>query len=55
LVVHFWYEGSGWFVSCNLIGSITSDVIGTHILARHFFNVEDESAGIFYTEDGGVD
>ena len=27
----------------------------THILARHFFNVEDESAGIFYTEDGGVD
>jgi len=28
LVVQFWYEGSGWFVSCNLIGSITSDVIG---------------------------
>jgi hypothetical protein len=27
-----------------------------HILARQFFNVEDHSAGIFYTEeDGGVD
>jgi biotin transporter BioY len=23
-----WYEESGWFVSCNLIGSISSDVIG---------------------------
>ena len=27
-----------------------------HILARHFHNMEDDSAGIFYTEeDGGVD
>jgi hypothetical protein len=27
-----------------------------HILARHFFNVKDNSAGIFFTEeDGGVD
>ena len=25
----------------------------SHILARHFFNVDDESAGIFYTEEGG--
>jgi len=25
----------------------------THILARHFFNVEDDSAGIFFTEEGG--
>jgi hypothetical protein len=24
----FWHEGSGWFVSYNLIGSISSDVIG---------------------------
>jgi hypothetical protein len=28
----------------------------THILARHFYNTKDDSAGIFYTEeDGGVD
>jgi hypothetical protein len=28
----------------------------THILARHFFNIEDDSAGIFYTEESsGVD
>jgi hypothetical protein len=27
-----------------------------HILARHFFNGKDNSAGIFFTEeDGGVD
>ena len=27
-----------------------------HILARHFHNMEDDSAGIFYTEEGdGVD
>ena len=27
-----------------------------HILARHFFNVQDNSAGIFFTEeDGGLD
>jgi len=27
-----------------------------HILARHFHNMEDDSAGILYTEeDGGVD
>jgi hypothetical protein len=27
-----------------------------HILPRHFFNVKDNSAGIFFTEeDGGVD
>jgi hypothetical protein len=25
----------------------------THILARHFYNMEDDSAGIFYTEEGG--
>ena len=25
----------------------------THILARHFFNREDDSAGIFFTEEGG--
>ncbi len=25
----------------------------SHILARHFYNVDDESAGIFYTEEGG--
>ena len=24
-----------------------------HILARHFHNMEDDSAGIFYTEEGG--
>ena len=28
----------------------------THILARHFYNMKDDSAGIFFTEeDGGVD
>ena len=27
-----------------------------HILARHFYNVEDDSAGILFTEEnGGVD
>jgi len=27
-----------------------------HILARHYFNVQDNSAGIFFTEeDGGLD
>ena len=27
-----------------------------HILAHHFYNVQDNSAGIFFTEeDGGVD
>ena len=27
-----------------------------HILVRHFHNMEDDSAGIFYTEEGsGVD
>jgi len=24
-----------------------------HILARHFYNVEDNSAGLFHTEEGG--
>jgi hypothetical protein len=24
-----------------------------HILARHFHNMEDDSAGIFYAEEGG--
>jgi hypothetical protein len=24
-----------------------------HILVRHFHNMEDDSAGIFYTEEGG--
>jgi hypothetical protein len=28
----------------------------THILARHFYNMKDDSAGIFYTKgDVGVD
>jgi hypothetical protein len=27
-----------------------------HILARHYFNAQDNSAGIFFTEkDGGLD
>ena len=25
----------------------------THILARHFFNMEDDSTGVFFTEEGG--
>ena len=24
-----------------------------HILIRHFFNVKDDSAGIFFSEEGG--
>ena len=31
-------------------------IMKAHILARHYFNVQDNSAGIFFTEeDGGLD
>jgi biotin transporter BioY len=48
LVVQFWNEGSGWFFSCNLIGSISSHVIGwfykTFQSSFEFENKEEEAA-----------
>ena len=34
-------------------GYISMKVRKTHILARHFFNMEDDSTGVFFTEEGG--
>jgi hypothetical protein len=32
------------------------EIMKAHILARHYFNAQDNSAGIFFTEeDGGLD